>query len=265
MARLFTFGCSFTQYMWPTWADIVAYDMGIEYYNFAIAGLGNVGIHHRILEADLKHKFTQDDIILIFWTSWCREDRVKNGNWLTTGSVLTDGNEVYDRNFRKKYWDYSNDIVKNSTAIISTNRIFSNNIKWQACAVEFFGLEYELSTTTKEEKHLINLYKSSLPKIDFINSFVNDDEPLPFNHVIDCHPDVKKHLGFVNDYIYLKLDKILKPSTVNRFLSLQHTVETNCKKQYTPDQFNPIIENILMNSYRDVLDLMNFVPVVNVN
>ena len=22
--RLFTFGCSFTQYMWPTWADILS-------------------------------------------------------------------------------------------------------------------------------------------------------------------------------------------------------------------------------------------------
>lgn len=258
MARLFTFGCSFTQFMWPTWADIVAYDMGIEYHNFAIAGLGNVGIHHRILEADIKHKFTKDDIILIFWTSWCREDRIKNGNWLATGSVLNDGNEVYDRKFRKKYWDYSNDIVKNSTAIISTNRIFSNNIKWQACAVEFFGLEQELSTITKEEKYLIKLYKSSLPKIDFIHTFVIVDKPLPFNHVIDGHPDVKKHLSFVNDYIYPKLKKTLKPSTVDRFLSLQHTVETNCKKQYTLAQFKPILHEILINNYRDVFDLMNF-------
>ncbi len=108
MSRLFTFGCSFTQYGWPTWADIIAYDKDVEYYNYAIAGLGNVGIAHRILEADLKHKFQDGDEIFILWSSWSREDRVKDAAWIGRGSVLTYNSHHYDKSFLKKYWDFDN-------------------------------------------------------------------------------------------------------------------------------------------------------------
>ncbi len=39
--RLITFGCSFTDYSWPTWADIIARDLDCEYENWAIGGGGN--------------------------------------------------------------------------------------------------------------------------------------------------------------------------------------------------------------------------------
>ena len=41
MKRLITFGCSFTDYSWPTWADIIALDREVEYENWAIGGGGN--------------------------------------------------------------------------------------------------------------------------------------------------------------------------------------------------------------------------------
>ena len=43
--RLFVFGCSFTQYRWPTWADIIAKDNPhLEYFNTANSGAGNLYI-----------------------------------------------------------------------------------------------------------------------------------------------------------------------------------------------------------------------------
>ena len=34
--RLFTFGCSYTRYNWPTWADIIADDLQIPFQNWGV-------------------------------------------------------------------------------------------------------------------------------------------------------------------------------------------------------------------------------------
>ena len=47
--RIFTFRCSYTKWVWPTWADIIRLDTGLDVYNLGIRGLGNVGIMHRMV------------------------------------------------------------------------------------------------------------------------------------------------------------------------------------------------------------------------
>ena len=61
MRRLFTVGCSFTHFYWPTWADILGstYD---EYYNWGLSGLGNRAICERLAEISLTQKLTEDAI-----------------------------------------------------------------------------------------------------------------------------------------------------------------------------------------------------------
>ena len=57
-SRLFTFGCSFTMYAWPTYADFLGYSFD-EYENWAFPGLGNRAIAERIAECHVKNKFTE--------------------------------------------------------------------------------------------------------------------------------------------------------------------------------------------------------------
>ena len=79
--RLFVFGCSCTNHYWPSWADI--YNDIVkpnEYYNYAIPSIGNVGILHEILSADLQFNFTPKDEVCVCWTSWTREDRYFDEN-----------------------------------------------------------------------------------------------------------------------------------------------------------------------------------------
>ena len=53
--RLFVFGCSFTKYYWPTWADIIGQEF--EYYeNWGEIGSGNLRIAHRITECVYKNQ-----------------------------------------------------------------------------------------------------------------------------------------------------------------------------------------------------------------
>ena len=55
--RLFTFGCSFTKWSWPTWNDYIGLSFD-EYYNFALGGADNKNILYKFLQADKKYKFT---------------------------------------------------------------------------------------------------------------------------------------------------------------------------------------------------------------
>ena len=74
MKRLYTFGCSFTNYKWPTWADILSKEF--EYFeNWGRPGAGNSYITNAVVEASIKNKFTKDDTIMIMWSSMTREDR----------------------------------------------------------------------------------------------------------------------------------------------------------------------------------------------
>lgn len=86
--RLFTFGCSFTNYPWPTWANIVASELDIPFWNYAEGGAGNQYIFNMIMQADALHKFTKDDAIMICWSSVTREDRYINDEWQLYGNIF---------------------------------------------------------------------------------------------------------------------------------------------------------------------------------
>ena len=90
--RLFTFGCSFTRYKWPTWADALAPQFD-QHLNFAQGGAGNSLILWSIAECDARHTITSDDTVIVMWTSRDRTDS-HNGferGWNTQGAVDQDG------------------------------------------------------------------------------------------------------------------------------------------------------------------------------
>ena len=81
-SRFFAFGCSFTKYSWPTWADLVAAAMPSKsYFNYGEPGAGNTYIHFSIMYANQKHKITKDDLVIICWSGYTRHDFLKNGDW----------------------------------------------------------------------------------------------------------------------------------------------------------------------------------------
>lgn len=101
--RLFTLGCSFTQYQWPTWADIVALDLGLPLHNLATSGAGNQYIVNMFAQANQHYEFNSDDLIMICWTGFFREDRWISGNWYPAGDITC--NNFYDQQFVDKYAD----------------------------------------------------------------------------------------------------------------------------------------------------------------
>lgn len=89
MKRLFTFGCSFTKYLWPTWADIVAVNQSYDLYeNWGHSGGGNPFIFNSIIECNLRHKFTKNDEIFVMWSTTHRMDVYNNYKWHLDGGTL---------------------------------------------------------------------------------------------------------------------------------------------------------------------------------
>ena len=79
--RIFAFGCSFTSYLYPTWADIIYKSMNpdVEFYNLGKSGGGNLFISHRIVEANKKYEFTENDLVVVMWSTHARIDFYKTG------------------------------------------------------------------------------------------------------------------------------------------------------------------------------------------
>lgn len=95
--RFFAFGCSFTKYCWPTWADIVSKEMpDAEYVNCGLHGSGNQLISYRIAEANTRYKFTDTDLVMVLWSTYFREDRWVNGKWLAHGNIYNQQGDVYE-------------------------------------------------------------------------------------------------------------------------------------------------------------------------
>jgi hypothetical protein len=77
MSRLFVFGCSFTNYEWPTWADLLSFEFD-EYENWALPGIGNRAIAERLSECHARNNITKDDVVIVQWSSHIRHDWYKD-------------------------------------------------------------------------------------------------------------------------------------------------------------------------------------------
>lgn len=104
MKRLFVFGCSFTAYSWPTYADFLGLEYD-HYENWAMAGLGNRAIMERMAECHARNNFTKDDTVIVQWTTHLRNDffnrfgpEDRPSGWKTAGSIFNYLNrDIYDQ------------------------------------------------------------------------------------------------------------------------------------------------------------------------
>jgi hypothetical protein len=227
--RLFTFGCSYTSFLWKTWADIIADDLQIPFQNWGQSGIGNVAIASKILECDLKNNFTKDDLIIINWSSWHRIDLVDKDNRSWHGGGNAFYNPMFPPEFIKKYWNQNNDIVKNSTAIILTNR--NTNIAYQSHMIDYedrTGYDETRATSCYDFTHYHYLL-NNLPKKNIFDTSNNSR----FNNTVaDHHPDILNHLNHVNQ-IYKHLNLTINPNIVKKYSNMQDMIinEINSKHQ----------------------------------
>lgn len=235
--RIFTFGCSSTQHYWPTWADIIRYSVDIPVENWAISGIGNVGIFHRMLECDLKHSFNKEDLIIVQWSSWTREDRYFD-KWRVAGTIFN--NPFYDKRFIDKHWSWNNDIIKNCTAIISANKMF--NIAYQISTVPFENATDNNSRLVVDKsEEIYQLYEKVLPIVDL---FPQQDNKRFNNQCSDDHADIETHLNFYENVLR---DKLGLPECLvkDKLMILSDEISQSVKKYMSADITMKTIEDII--------------------
>lgn len=211
--RLYTFGCSFTNFYWPTWADIIAFDTQLPYENWGLCGSGNVGIGHRMVECDIKNNFTEDDLVLVLWSTWHREDRYISNHWGPYGNIFNDS-VMYDQKFREKYWDPDNDIIKNVGMQYLIKKSFP--VTHEAVITEQNALTYR-------DRKLYNFYEPHTTK----NVFPWEPGSINFEGAlkhIDNHPDIEAHLNYVENHVYPVIGLELKEETKKYFMRIQEHV-----------------------------------------
>jgi hypothetical protein len=246
MSRLFTFGCSFTLYNWPTWADL----FGLEFpqaFNWGCPGIGNRGILERLFECDARMNFVPTDTIIIQWTSYLRHDYMRTNtidkenifSWKTCGSIFNKNNQnIFDRNWISKFWEERVYFIHTLNAIVGAiGFLEGKNCKWamtsmnDLCTVgnniedATFGGEYQNSKNLPKfwdlDKNL-DFYKTKIwenNKDKWISPMINVIEECPeynatFHYDKDgkgkweeAHPSIKQHaIWLLSLKDYLQLD-----------------------------------------------------------
>lgn len=191
--RFFAFGCSFTKYAWPTWADILGRQY-TEYYNYGRYGAGNMYIFNALMEADQYHKLTKDDLVIVQWSCSSREDRYKDNQWVTPGGVAN----YYSHKEFKKFFDFRGFVIRD-IGLIKAAKHFLENV---GCEYYFTAMvpfitnnmygdsdtndvaevyKDVLSTVKLSYESVLGTYGARRPK-DVYGVKVNDSHPVPSEH-----------------------------------------------------------------------------------
>lgn len=165
--RLFAFGCSFTSYHWPTWADILGKDVP-EYYNYGMCGGGNLFIFDSLVEAIARHSITKDDTVVIMWTNVMRDDRYSEnfGGWLRFGNLYT-SDTYHSKEFIDKFITVRGSYVRDMPFIYASYNLLSNI----GCKFYFTSMvdinKYDQYSTkeSKDIEDVLELYSSAIENI----------------------------------------------------------------------------------------------------
>ena len=202
MKRFFAFGCSFTRWAWPTWADIIGISYPEQFYNYGQPGAGNMYIFNAIMEADQMHHFTKDDLIIVQWTSVSREDRYADNEWQAKGTIVN-----HDPQFVRNYFDFKGFLIRDLAAIKAVYH-FLNGI---GCEHHFLSMIPLASVDEYEVKNdpaitsVLDMYADiiSTLKISY-RELIGLHRPYVFNNgrvLLDAHPTPKEHLTYLNEVL----------------------------------------------------------------
>jgi hypothetical protein len=144
--------------MWPTWADIVSREIpDVDFYNFGLCGGGNLLISLRITEANIRYKFTEDDLIMVMWTTFCREDRYRNGSWMMSGNIFSATHD-YSEEFIRKYADPRGYLIRDLAVMTQTNA-FLKTIP--ATSFLMTSVPYDHQMEDEDVADVMELYKET--------------------------------------------------------------------------------------------------------
>jgi len=194
LARLFTFGCSFTNYRWSTWADCLAPEFD-EFHNWGQSGAGNHYIFNSVMEADQRHRFGKDDTVIVCWTNVMREDRYTD-RWQTLGNVTTC--PIYNTEYVRDAVTERGCLIRDLAMIKATIRFLHNcnDLETRFLSMCPIGNLQQFDTKRTQDQDAVDLYQGILNNIlpSFQETIFRDG----WKQSDDPHPTPVEHLAYLD-------------------------------------------------------------------
>lgn len=247
--RLFTFGCSFTDYIWSTWANILGYELNCEFYNLGRTGAGNFYIALSIAQANAYFNFDKNDLIIVSWTNIAREDRflLKKG-WITPGNIYTQ--HEYNDNFVNKLCNQVHFGVRDFSLISMTYKLLKN--KSNIHMLQMLDIQKILCQWDKTPvadtflNNLLELYSMELNMIqpsfyevlwdNNLDSKINKNKKEIHELFTDAHPSILEHYEYLTnifDYKFSNQTEDLVNTTYENFVINTKNLLNRRKEPYS--------------------------------
>lgn len=237
--RLFTFGCSFTKYYYPTWADMLGLSFE-EHYNYGIPGIGNRAIMERVMEAHAAHNIRKEDVVIVQWTGHFRHDwhvnkdlsflhRPSMPSWQTCGPVYQSPNDlIYNKDWFDIFFNEESYIMHSFNSVYAVINILEFiGCKWKFTSVnglknckdnlndknfwkEFHDLEIyqEPIFDNIEDKWANNM----IDYFDLANAYIVKNK-------VEQHLSCEQHLKFLEKEILSDINIIIDKMTVEEWVN----------------------------------------------
>lgn len=197
MSRLLTFGCSFTNYRWSTWADCLAPEFD-HFENWGQAGGGNHYIFNSVMEADQHRRFGAGDTVIVCWTSFTRDDRYIGGRWHTLGNIFN--TPIYEPKYLEDHYDERGYLIRDLAYIKAVKILLENRpgIIWR-----FLSMVELIARPAPDDdqclhKDAMRLYSDVLDTISpGYDKTVFKETGYP-NRNGDPHPSPEEHLAYLD-------------------------------------------------------------------
>jgi len=127
--RFFAFGCSFTNWNYPTWADFIGINFK-EYRNIGRTGGSNLHMLEKLVEIDNRFGLDQNDTVYIMLTGVFRFSYCDNNeNWNYDGDLINyvaKNNRTPMRNFIKDIYNETFAVHQTWTAVLAMKSILES-------------------------------------------------------------------------------------------------------------------------------------------
>lgn len=184
-SRLFTFGCSFTQYVWPTWADILGREFD-QFENWGSSAAGNQFIFNSLIECNLRNKLQKTDTVIIMWSNVTRLDRYYEYHWHLSGNLMHSVRGNSDEHVRfQDINDFRGFLIRDLAVIEAAIRLLDSI----GCKYQFHSMvpittvdieKYDSSSNNNID--ILELYQNTINKIKpsiYTTMYNNDWSSLP--------------------------------------------------------------------------------------
>ena len=158
--RFFTFGCSFTEYKYPTWANIIQRNMpNASFYNLGSCGGGNTFIANRITEANRAFNFCETDLVMVMWSTFCREDRYTyNHGWKLPGNIYSQNEYNFTTDEYIKEWGQPLTYLVRDLSTIDMTIKYLNVLPCDSHLLFSVPIYHQQDTTCEKTNYLLKLY-----------------------------------------------------------------------------------------------------------